>query len=144
MKQRWILLAVSFVVAVGLVAIWISLPTGYAEVTIPDVSRTFQKHIHSEILQGSGSLYVDGQGNLDGEAILDIYSNKDRDHRQIKLSPGPVSIHWGGPEEWVGDLRVVYNPISVKKGNLNLFLQCGSGYSQYKRWKTEQDAAANP
>ena len=144
MRQRWIL-GIAFLAIVPVsIAIWVALPKGYAEITIPDVTRPFEKHIRSEILQGSGSLYVDGRGVLDGEAVLDIYSNRDRDHRQIKLSSGPVNIHWGNPEEWVGDLRVVYNSISVKKGNLDLFLQCGSGYPQYQRWKTEQVAAANP
>lgn len=64
---------------------------------------------------------------MDGSGRLHIYSNHDRDYSTMDLKEGMVSERFGGAEAWVDDMRVVYEPINAKHGELTVTLLCGRG-----------------
>jgi len=93
---------------------------------VSDVTRPAECSIKAPvILFRSGALFVTVEGQLDGDARLDITSNNGLDKRTEPLS-GKISKRTiGGAEEWVDDLVVRYVPGSAKQGNLKIQMVCG-------------------
>ena len=65
------------------------------------------------------------EGRMDGNGRLHIYSNHDRDYSRIDLKEGKISEHFGYAEAWVDDVRVVFESMGAKQGELRIALLCG-------------------
>jgi hypothetical protein len=125
MKKRTLIISISALLIAALV-ILLNRPTGYAQVQIADLGHKEEIAVHAPWGPfRTGSLFVSAIGMIDGTAKIHVYSNKDRDYQTIELTPGKIQIRIGGAEEWVDDLRVVYEPQTVKKGDLLISLLCG-------------------
>ena len=74
-------------------------------------------------------MFVLVEGQLDGDAVLHVTTNRGRDHREIPLHGPQVSFITGGAEDWVDDLEVQYRPTTAKTGQLYVALYCGTGFT---------------
>ena len=110
-------------------------PRGHKSVMVSDVSRPFSASVRAPVRPfGSGAVYVLVEGRLDGDATLEIVSNRGRDRREVALRAPDVSIISGGAEDWVDDLQIHYRPDTAKTGQLYIALYCGTRF-------TPEDAA---
>lgn len=73
----------------------------------------------------NGALFVTVEGQLDGDARLDIISNNGLDKQTEPLSGKISKKTIGGAEEWASDLVVRYVPGSAKQGNVKIQMVCG-------------------
>ena len=109
------------------VVLW---PRGHKSITVRDVSRPFSASVHAPVRPfGSGAVYVLVEGRLDGDAALEVVSNRGRDRREVALRAPNVSVICGGAEDWVDDLQVHYRPDTAKTGQLYIALYCGTGFT---------------
>lgn len=122
----WLVLVLLIAIGVAYV-LW---PRGHKSVTISDVSREFSASVRAPVRPfGSGALYVIVEGRLDGDAALEVISNRGRDRREVSLRGPEVSFITGGAEDWVDDLKVHYRPGTAKTGQLYVALYCGTGFT---------------
>jgi hypothetical protein len=123
MRTKFIFIAVA---VVGFLAIKIELPFGRTGFYVRDVTKRDEAKTTAPWgLFRTGALYVTAKGVLDGSGRLHIYANHGREYSTIDLKEGRIDARFGGAEEWVGDLRVVYEPVSAKSGDLRVELLCG-------------------
>lgn len=71
-------------------------------------------------------------GQLDGDATLQIDSNHGRDRRTEVLSGTIQGKTIGGAEEWVDDLVVQFNPGTARQGHLTILMACGKNPKHLK------------
>ena len=124
-------LIVFVLVLVVLVGFWWT-HRGYDSRRFTDLSRPFSLSVSAPPFSPlrPGSLFVLVEGRLDGDAVLQVYSNHGRDYREIHLRAPSVADFTGGPEEWVDDLRVDYQPGSAKAGDLYIAVYCGARFTE--------------
>jgi hypothetical protein len=109
---------------------FVLLPRGHQSLVITDVSHPFLASVTSPIRPlGSGALFVFIEGQLDGDAVLEVTSNRGRDRREFPLRGPQVSFITGGAEDWVDDLQIQYRPTTAKAGQLYVALYCGAGFT---------------
>ena len=105
-------------------------PRGHRSAINSDASREFSVSVRAPVRPlGSGALYVLVEGQLDGDAALEVVSNHGRDRREVSLHGRDVSLVTGGAEDWVDDLEVHYHPGTAKTGQLYIALYCGTGFT---------------
>lgn len=99
---------------------------GVGGFVVSDVTRPAECSIKAPMSPlRNGALFVTVEGQLDGDARLDITSNNGLDKRTESLS-GKISKRTiGGAEDWASDLVVRYVPGSAKKGNVKIQMVCG-------------------
>jgi hypothetical protein len=133
MSRATIIYLSAFGLIVGCVA-FVLWPRGYRSWVITEVSQPFSVSVSAPIRPlGSGELFVIVEGQLDGEAILEVTSNRGRDRREIPLRGPQVFITTGSHEEWVDDLQVQYRPSTAKAGQLYVSLYCGTSFTPQDR-----------
>ena len=99
---------------------------GHGIFVVSDVTRAVQKTIKVPIMPfRNGALFVVVDGQLDGNATLQITSNHGRDHRTEVLSGTVQNKTIGGAEEWVDDLVVSFVPGTAKQGYVRIQMACG-------------------
>ena len=129
MSRATIIFLSALVFIVGCVA-FVLWPRGHRSLVITDVSQPFSASVSAPIRPfGSGELYVLVEGRLDGDAVLEVISNRGRDRREIPLNGPQVSFTTGGAEDWVDDLQVQYRPTTAKAGQLYIALYCGTTFT---------------
>jgi hypothetical protein len=111
----------------ALVAItYVMLPTGESTLRIRDARRKGEGAVKARLLPfRSGALRIHARGTIEGTARLHIYSNQDRDYRTVDVAGEMNEEVFAESEAWVGDLRVIYEPLTAKSGSLVLLLTCG-------------------
>ncbi len=110
---------------------WSVLPTSMRVIEVTDFSAPTEASVRAPIRPlGSGAMYVLYEGALSSSATLTVLSNHRRDKHEIELKPGQVHGIFGGAEEWVDDLSVVFTPSGTERGKLKIGLYCGSGFSK--------------
>jgi hypothetical protein len=126
MKRRITYLAVTLACIIGVTGFFIHRSRGTGELTVSDVTRMAEKTIRAPFFPfRTGSLYVTVHGQLDGGAQLVIISNHGRNVRTEPLSGVIEKRTIGGPEEWVDDLSVRFEPGTAKQGHLTIRMVCG-------------------
>jgi len=99
---------------------------GHGIIVVSDVTRAVQQTIKAPIMPfRNGALFVAVDGQLDGDATLQITSNRGRDHRTEVLSGTIQNKTIGGAEEWVDDIVVRFEPGSAKQGHVRIQMACG-------------------
>jgi hypothetical protein len=104
--------------------------SGHRSMVVSEVSKPFSVSAESRAFGFlNGACYVIVEGDLDGDAVLEITTNRGRDQRRLLLRGPQVARISGGPEEWVGDVQVHYLPTSAKTGRLYVALYCGAAFT---------------
>lgn len=81
-------------------------PRGHQSFVITDVSQPFSASVTSPIRPlGSVALFVFIEGQLDGDAVLEVTSNGGRDQRAFPLRGPQVSFITGGADFTPDDLK---------------------------------------
>ncbi len=112
-------------VAVG-ISMGIQSSRGHGQFLVSDVTQSMQQTVKAPFMPfRNGALFVTVDGQLDGDATLQIVSNHGRDRRTETLSGTIQDKTIGGPEEWVDDLVVQFEPGSAKQGHLTILMACG-------------------
>jgi hypothetical protein len=125
MKSKLMIFLVPVLFAVAII-VGIQLSRGLGELVISDVTQPTQKTIKAPIAPfRNGALFVIVDGQLDGNATLQITSNYGRDHRMEGLSGTVQSKTIGGAEEWSDDLIVQFIPGTAKQGHIRILMACG-------------------
>ncbi len=104
--------------------------SGHRSLVVTDVSKPFSASVDARgfgLL--SGACYVIVEGQLDGDAVLEITTNHGRDQRALLLRGPQIARLSGGPEERAGDVQVHYLPTSAKQGRLYVALYCGAPFT---------------
>lgn len=131
MKWLKILLVLICVAVVTVVAIHRS--RGHGELVVLDVIQPIEKGIKAPFMPfRNGALFVTVQGELDGDATLQIVSNHGRDRRTEVLSGSIRTKNIGDAEEWVDDLVVRFEPGSAKHGHVRMLMACGRNPKKIK------------
>ena len=106
---------------------------GHGQFLVSDVTQPMQKEIKAPFMPfRNGALFVTVDGQLNGDATLQIVSNHGRDRRTEVLSGTIQNKIIGGAEEWVDDLVVRFEPGSAKQGHLTIVMTCGKNRKRMK------------
>jgi hypothetical protein len=113
-------------IVLGVVA-WLANASSqsHASIKLTQVDQVCNLAAYSPPFQLDGNMRVIYQGHLDGDATLDVVSNRGRDRHQIRVKPGEVMGNYGGAEDWVDDIQVRYTPGTARSGHLYLSVYCG-------------------
>lgn len=128
---------VSVLLLLGGCVAYVLWPRGHRSFVISDVSQPVSASVSSPLLPfGGGGLYVIVEGQLDGDAVLQVISSRGRDRREISLRGPQISFVEGSAEAWTGDLQVQYRPTTAQAGQLYVALYCGTGFTSedYERY----------
>ena len=99
-----------------------------------DVSGPFELSAYAPpLIWSSGSAYAIVEGHLDGSAKIRVIGNHNRDVQEFKVGPGNVLVRVGGPEHWVDDYHIQFQPISTTNGHLYASVYCGENLSEEDR-----------
>lgn len=119
------------ILALVALAVWSVSPTSTMVVEITDFSTQTEVSVRAPIRPlGSGAMYVLYEGNLPADAMLAVISNRKRARHEIALLSGEVHGIYGGAEDWVDDLSVVFTPSMSGSGQLKIGLYCGTGFPE--------------
>lgn len=111
--------------------VWAVFPNSTMVVEITDFSSQIEASVRAPIRPfGSGAMYVLYEGNLPADATLTVISNRKRDKQEMALVSGKVHGVYGGAEEWVDDLSVVFKPSKSGSGQMKIGLYCGTGFPE--------------
>lgn len=125
MKRISIAAALVVIALCATVFIW-HKSRGCAVFEVRDVTKAAEFRVKAPVMPfRNGALFVRAEGHLNGNATLNILSNKGRDHRTGQLADNFGSKQYGGPEDWVDDLLVQYSPGTATEGQITLTLACG-------------------
>ena len=128
--SRATIIFLSALLLVGGCIAFVLWPRGHQSLVVIDVTQPFSASVTAPIRPlGSGALFVFIEGQLDGDAVLEVSSNRGRDRREFPLRGPQVAFIAGGAEAWVDDLQINYRPTTAKASQLYVALYCGARFT---------------
>jgi len=133
-KNMKITIGVIILIGICIVA-WALFPNSHDTISITDIGTPRSASVRAQIIPfRSGAMYVLYEGSIDSDARIEVTSNRGRDQYTIESKKGDIAGAYGGPEHWVDDLTIEYNPMGATTGEIKIGLYCGTFTEEGRGW----------
>jgi hypothetical protein len=127
---------IGVIILIGIcIVVWALFPKSHDTISISDIGIPHSASVRAPSMPfRDGAMYVLYEGSIDSDARIEVTSNRGRDQHTIDLKKGSIAGAYGGPEHWVDDLTIEYNPMGATTGEIKIGLYCGTFTEEGREW----------